>query len=93
VAAAASAALRAVAAAGMRVEINTAGLRKAVGEAYPAPALLVEAHALGVPLVLGSDAHRPEHVGYAFDRAAELARAAGYEALSRPYADAVEPLA
>jgi len=86
VAAAASAALRAVAAAGMRVEINTAGLRKPVGEAYPSPALLAEAHEHGIPLVLGSDAHRPEHVGYAFDRAAELARAAGYEALSRPYA-------
>jgi histidinol-phosphatase (PHP family) len=92
VAAAASAALRAVAAAGMRIEVNTAGLRKPVGEAYPSPELLAEAHALGIPLVLGSDAHRPEHVGYAFDRAAELARAAGYEALSRPYADILVPL-
>ena len=34
----------------------------------------------------------PSTSGYAFDRAAELARAAGYEALSRPYADALEPL-
>jgi histidinol-phosphatase (PHP family) len=92
VAAAASAALRAVAAAGMRVEINTGGLRKPVGETFPGPALLAEAHALGIPLVLGSDAHRPEHVGHGFERAAELARAAGYEALSRPYADALEPL-
>jgi histidinol-phosphatase (PHP family) len=92
VADAASSALRAVAAAGMRVEINTAGLRKPVGEAYPGPALLAEAHELGVPLVLGSDAHRPEHVGYGFDRAAELARAAGYRTLSRPYEDALEPL-
>ena len=39
-AAAASAALRAVAAAGMTLEINTAGLRKPVGRAFPAPALL-----------------------------------------------------
>jgi histidinol-phosphatase (PHP family) len=90
--AAESAALRAVAAAGTRLEINTAGLRKPVGEAYPSPRLLAEAHRLGIPLVLGSDAHRPEHVGYAFDRAADLARAAGYEALSRPYADALEPI-
>jgi histidinol-phosphatase (PHP family) len=81
VAAAASAALRAVAAAGMRLEINTAGLRKGTGEAYPSPALLAEAHGLGVPLVFGSDAHRPGDVGHGFDHAVGLARAAGYTTL------------
>ncbi len=78
VAAAASGALRAVAAAGMAVEINTGGLRKPIGRAFPAPALLAEARGLGIPLVLGSDAHRPGDVGHGFDHAAELARAAGY---------------
>ena len=61
--AAASAALRAVAAAGIALELNTAGLRKPVGEAYPAPGLLAEARALGIPLTFGSDAHRPQEVG------------------------------
>jgi histidinol-phosphatase (PHP family) len=93
VAAAASAALRAVAAAGMRLEVNTGGLRKPVGETFPGAGLLAEARALGVPLVLGSDAHRPEHVGWGFDRAAELARAAGYDALTRLSTGAEEPLA
>lgn len=92
VAAAASAALRAVAAAGMHLEINTAGLRKPVGETYPGGELLAEARALGIPLVLGSDAHRPEHVGWAFDRAAELARAAGYEAPPGAPTEALEVL-
>ena len=92
VAAAASAALRAVAAAGMAVELNTSGLRKPVAEAFPGPALLAEARALGIPLVLGSDAHRPAHVGHAFDQAAGLAKAAGYAGTLRLSADAQEAL-
>jgi histidinol-phosphatase (PHP family) len=92
VAAAASAALRAVAAAGMALELNTAGLRKPVGEAYPAPWLLAEAHALGIPLTLGSDAHRPEEVGWAFDQAVVTAREAGYAATVRLAGGEPEPL-
>jgi histidinol-phosphatase (PHP family) len=92
VAAAASAALRAVAAAGMAIEINTGGLRKAIGEPFPAPGLLAEAHALGIPLVLGSDAHKPRDVGHGFGRAVELARAAGYRELRRLPSGSGEPL-
>lgn len=83
VAAAASAALRAMAAAGMCVELNTGGLRKPVGETFPGPGLLAEARALGIPLVFGSDAHKPRDVGRGFADAARLARAAGYDALLR----------
>jgi histidinol-phosphatase (PHP family) len=92
VAAAASAALRAVEAAGMALEINTGGLRKPIGRAFPAPALLAEANGLGIPLVLGSDAHRPGDVGHGFDRAAGLARAAGYTALRSIASGEQEPL-
>lgn len=83
VAAAASAALRAVAATGTAIELNTAGWRKPVGEAYPAPRLLAAAADLGIPLVLGSDAHRPADVGYEFDRAAAAAREAGFARVLR----------
>jgi histidinol-phosphatase (PHP family) len=76
--AAAGRALRAVAAAGMTIELNTAGLRNGVGRPYPSAELLAEARGLGIPLVLGSDAHRPEDVGAGFAEAAALARAAGY---------------
>ena len=93
VAAAASAALRAVRAAGMLIEVNTAGLRKAVAEPYPSPGLLAEAHALGIPLVFGSDAHKPHEVGHAFGRAVELARAAGYAASRRLSSRETEALA
>ncbi len=71
-------ALAAVARAGMVLEINTSGLRKPVGEIYPAPRILRAARAMGVPITFGSDAHRPDEVGYAFARAVALARAAGY---------------
>jgi len=93
VAAAASAALRAVAAAGMAVELNTGGLRKDVAEVFPGPGLLAEAGRLGIPLVLGSDAHRPSHVGHEFAYAAELARDAGYAGVLRLSTDAQEALA
>ena len=52
------------------------GLRKPVGELYPARGfaeLCVEA---GVPFTLSSDAHLPEHVGYAYDEALEFMRVA-----------------
>jgi histidinol-phosphatase (PHP family) len=92
VAAAASAALRAVSAAGMIIELNTAGLRRPVGEASPGPRLLAEAHELGIPLMLGSDAHRPDDVARDFDVAAELARRGGYETVVDPVDGFSEPL-
>ncbi len=65
-------------AAGCCVEVSTAGLRKAAREVYPGPALLGRLHARGVPIVLSSDAHEPENIGYAFDQAVRAAVEAGY---------------
>jgi histidinol-phosphatase (PHP family) len=64
--------VEAVAESGIAVEISTAGLRKNVEEMYPAPALaemLVEA---GAEFALSSDAHAPDQVGFAYDRALEF---------------------
>ena len=66
------------AAKGIRLELNTAGLRVAADEIYPSPELLRAAFRAGMKITLGSDAHKPEHVAYGFDRAAELARAVGW---------------
>ena len=66
------------AAKGIRLELNTAGLRVAADEIYPAPELLHAAFRAGMKITLGSDAHKPEHVAYGFDRAAELARSVGW---------------
>lgn len=59
-------------------EINTAGLRKPVGEMYPALEFLQMARAAGVPLLINSDAHAPNEIGADFDKAIALARQAGY---------------
>jgi histidinol-phosphatase (PHP family) len=63
---------------GVALEISTAGLHKPVGELYPDPALL----ASHPPITFASDAHVPQNVGRDFDRALELARAAGYETVT-----------
>lgn len=72
-----------LAAAGVAVELNTAGLRKPVGELYPSPAVLEILHGCGVPLTFGSDAHCPEDVGRDFDLAVTAARNAGYRSYVR----------
>jgi histidinol-phosphatase (PHP family) len=72
----------AVAAAGVAVEVSTAGLRKPVGELYPHPEFLAACRAQGVPVTLGSDAHSPDVVGRDFDRARALLRSAGYDTVT-----------
>jgi histidinol-phosphatase (PHP family) len=57
-------------ASGMAAEVSSAGWRKPVGEAYPAPPLLTRLAARGVPFTTASDAHRLDHVA---DRAGGLA--------------------
>jgi histidinol-phosphatase (PHP family) len=49
--------LEQIAAAGLAMEINTAGWRKPVGEQYPAEPILRSALALKIPITISSDAH------------------------------------
>ena len=67
-----------VARAGVIVELNTAGLRKPIGEIYPSVDWLRVMRAHGVPITFGSDAHRPGDVGADLAAAVAAARAAGY---------------
>ena len=55
----------------MALEVNTSGYR-IKGEPYPSLAIIKKAIERNIPLVAGSDAHRPEDVGRDFDRLAEL---------------------
>lgn len=55
--------------AGISIEVSTAGLRKPVKEIYPSPDMLKIFKEEGVSLVLSSDAHEPQFVGYMFDKA------------------------
>ncbi len=54
------------------IEVSTAGLRKPVGEIYPARAFLEMVIDAGNPIALSSDAHVPDQLGYGYDRALEL---------------------
>jgi histidinol-phosphatase (PHP family) len=69
---------------GIAVEINTAGLRVEVGEAHPALEALRWYRAMGGErLTIGSDSHRPAHVGYGLPGALDLAREAGFTRVCR----------
>ena len=70
---------RRLAASGVAIEVNTAGLYKPVGELYPHLDLLTACRKAGVPATLGSDAHAPEEVARDFPLALSHLRAAGYE--------------
>ncbi|HXV58985.1 MAG TPA: histidinol-phosphatase [Gaiellaceae bacterium] len=72
----------AVAAAGVAVELSTAGLRKPVGELYPDADLLARLRARGVGATLASDAHVAGDVGRDFEAGLERLRAAGYETVT-----------
>jgi histidinol-phosphatase (PHP family) len=72
--------------AGVRVELNTAGLVKPVGRMYPHPELLARFCAAGVPLTVGSDAHAVARVGEHVADAYRLAWKAGYRRIDVPRA-------
>jgi histidinol-phosphatase (PHP family) len=75
-------AVEAIAESGIAVERSTAGLRKPVGELYPAPAFAEMCVEAGAPFALSSDAHLPEQVGFGYDRALELLADLGVEEIS-----------
>jgi histidinol-phosphatase (PHP family) len=62
-------AVEAMADSGVAAEVSTAGLRKAVGELYPAPALMEMLVDAGVPIALSSDAHEPDQLGHRYEDA------------------------
>jgi histidinol-phosphatase (PHP family) len=54
------------------IEVSTAGLRKPVGEIYPAPAFLEMCLEAGRPVALSSDAHVPDQLGHRYEDAVKL---------------------
>jgi len=74
----AKSALKAIKEADMTLELNVAGYRKPVKEAYPSLELLKEAFKLDIPITFGSDAHKPEQVGLFNDEIIKLAKSVGY---------------
>ncbi len=65
-------------------EINTGAIAgKCRTEPYPHPSFLGELKRLGGQVVFSADAHRAADVNFAFDRAAEWAKQAGFETVSQ----------
>lgn len=87
-------AIGAIAAAGMALEVNTAGLdRHPVAEPYPSRSLLERAREAGVAVTFGSDAHAAAEVGAHLAEARAWARAAGYDSWLRLSDRALQRLA
>jgi histidinol-phosphatase (PHP family) len=71
--------LKAIKKSNMVLEVNSAGLRKPIGELYPSKLLLEEAFALDIPITFGSDAHSVDQVGFGYEEAVTMAKAVGYK--------------
>ena len=56
---------------GLSVEINTSGIRHR-GEQYPSSAILRKVLQKRIPVIAGSDAHKPEDVGRYFDQLEDI---------------------
>jgi len=64
---------------GMAVEMNTAGCDCLLGRPYISQGLLNFCAKAKVPVVVGSDAHRPEQIGRHFDLAEQMLERAGLD--------------
>ncbi len=62
---------------GMAIEINTSGIKRSLSSQFTDDNILKEIIQRKIPLVLGSDAHKPEFVGYKFEETVEKARKLG----------------
>lgn len=65
------------------IELNTSGLDRPCGEFFPSRCILEKAFYYGLPITLGSDAHKASQVGRHFDLAIDLLKSVGYQKLSR----------
>ena len=61
------------------LEVNTGGYHYRLGEPNPCTAIIRRYKALGGKIItIGADAHTPDKVGYAFDRAAQVLKECGF---------------
>lgn len=66
---------------GVIAEVNTRGMyKKRCPDTFPGPWVLEKMHALGIPVIITSDAHKPEEVANLFTETAALLRGIGYRA-------------
>ena len=59
---------------GMAIEINTSGILKEIGSQFPSDKIGKEIIQREIPILLDSDAHRPQNVGFMFKEFIEKAK-------------------
>jgi histidinol-phosphatase (PHP family) len=75
-------AVEAIGESGIAVEVSTAGLRKPVGEMYPAPDFARMCVDAGAVFTLSSDAHVPADVGHGYEEAVSEMRDWGIDEIA-----------
>ncbi|MHA1233520.1 MAG: histidinol-phosphatase HisJ [Promethearchaeota archaeon] len=66
----------------LTIEINTSGLRKKVKEQYPSIEIIKHIYDLDIPILLGSDAHKPVDIAYKFEEITKLLKNVGFNQLA-----------
>ncbi|MHA1507318.1 MAG: histidinol-phosphatase HisJ [Promethearchaeota archaeon] len=66
----------------LTIEINTSGLRKKVKEQYPSIEIIKHIYDLEIPILLGSDAHKPVDIAYKFEEITKLLKNVGFNQLA-----------
>ena len=65
--------LKEIIAHGKGIELNMAGLKYGLPFAHPHPDILKRYRELGGEIItIGADGHKPEHIAWEFDRAADI---------------------
>lgn len=72
--------MRSLIAQGKGIELNTAGFKYGLPFAHPHPEILKRYKELGGEIItIGSDAHKPEHIAYDFERVKEILTSCGFK--------------
>mgnify|MGYP000244584414 CR=1 FL=1 len=67
---------------GLAIELNASGLRMPVKEMFPSRRVLEYCLDLGIPLIIGSDAHKPHNLAQYLDQATALLKEIGFTQLA-----------
>jgi histidinol-phosphatase (PHP family) len=66
----------------LTLEVNSSGYGHPIGEPYPSAKILTRCLEHGIPVTLGSDAHRPDQLTAHYDKTRAMLMAVGYSHLS-----------
>ncbi|MFO8234393.1 MAG: histidinol-phosphatase HisJ family protein [Bacteroidales bacterium] len=74
--------IQSIAANNLTVELNTSGLNKPCKEFYPDVTFMEMCYQYDIPVMINSDAHKPNQVGQYFSKATALLKGIGYKEIS-----------